>query len=159
MPKTASKMQSWQIFHYARKHLGRSVLYAIFGKKNARAVDYWCEDPKYTNKPDGAYDPIQGIRDLLTALDDHGHTAVVKSACQYMTAETSTGDECPLGLTDLLPSLEAEILADFRAVAAFQAAIESGADIRKIISAKELAIAEIERTVARYIKDLQETGE
>lgn len=154
MPKVSSKMQSWQVFHYARKHLGRSVLYSIFGKKNARAVDYWCEDPKYTNKPDGAYDPIQGVRDLMTALDDHGHTAVIRSACQYMTAETSgAAEEAPTNLTDLLPTLEAEILADFRAIANLQAMIESGSDMALILAAKQEAIEEIERTVAFYIKE------
>ena len=65
MAKEKANMRSWQVLHFARKHLGRSSLYAIFGRKNARTVDYWCEDPKYTGKEECAFDPIQGVKDLL----------------------------------------------------------------------------------------------
>lgn len=154
MANTLPKMRSWQIFYYARKYLGRSALYAIFGRKNARSVDYWCEDPKYTSKPETAYDPLQGIKYLLKELDDHGHSPVVRSALKYITSETSTAidGECEFG--ELLPTVTEEILADFRVVASLQRAIENELDVEKVAAIKEMAVAEIERTYARYLKDM-----
>lgn len=154
MPNELAKMRSWQFFHFVRKHLGRSVLYSVFGKKNARAVDYWCEDPRFTAKPEKAYDPLQGIKDTIDLLDDRGHCDVVRSVLTYLAAGTSSdnGDE-PV-INELLPTLTDEILADFRAVAALQTAIESETDIEEIEILKRDAIAEIERTVARYIQDI-----
>jgi len=154
MPKEKEKMQSWQIFHFARKYLTRSTLYAIFGKKNARAVDYWCEDPRYTAKADGAYDPIQGVKALLSTLDDQGHCGVVRAAVAYLCEGTSCDlDLDNANLSEPLPCITDEILADFRAVANLQRAIEEERHISVIEDYKLEAIAEIERTVARYRKD------
>ncbi|KJR97192.1 MAG: hypothetical protein VR65_24900 [Desulfobulbaceae bacterium BRH_c16a] len=153
MPNNAPKMQSWQVFHYARKHLSRSVLYAIFGKKNARAVDYWCENPRHTAKPDGAYDPIQGVRDLIEALDDQGHCDVVRATFSFLSAGTS----CEIGkdpeVVHPLPTINEEILADFRAIAELQRAVESGAAVEEVGRIRLAAIAEIDRTIARYTRD------
>lgn len=153
MANTIPKMRSWQVFHYARKYLGRSALYAIFGKKNARSVDYWCEDPKYTSKPDNAYDPLLGIRDLLKELDDHGHGPVVRSALKYITSETNIDIDGDCQYGELLDTVTEEILADFRVVAQLQRAIEDRLDPDRVASIKDMAVAEIERTYARYLKE------
>ena len=153
MPKSATKLQSWQIFHYARKHLNRSTLYSIFGKKNARTVDYWCENPKFTGKSEEAYDPIQGVKDLLETLDDQGHCDVVRSAVAFMVSGTSIESEDGTAIKDILPTLTEEILADFRAVAAMQASIEAGQHPDEVAAWKRSAIAELERTVAKYRED------
>lgn len=151
MPKEAPKMQSWQVFHYARKHLKASLLYAIFGKKNARAVDYWCENPEFTARPPESYDPIRGVKRLLESLDDHGHCAVVKSCINYLSAGTSACCDLSPQIEDLKATLAEEILADYSAVAALQAAIEGGHNIASIQRCKAAAIAEIERTVAHHL--------
>lgn len=147
-------MQSWNVFHFARKHLGRAALYSFFGKKNARAIDYWCEDPKYTNKPPEAYDPVSGVKNLLEALDDHGHCGVVRSCIAYLVSGTSLGcgvEQPPL--VEPLPTIHQEILADYAAVAELQRAIDDAAPLSTITACKREAIAEIERTVAKYIQD------
>lgn len=156
MAKTPPTMQSWQVFHFARKHLSRSVLYAIFGNKNARAVDYWCENPNYTAKPDRAYDPIQGVKRLIEALDDHGHCGVVRALIGFLSEGTSAECRLDAQIVEPLPNLNDEILADFRAVAELQRVIEAGEDIELVEKVKQKAIAEIERTLARYIKDREE---
>lgn len=157
MAKESSKMQSWQVFHYARKHLGRSILYAIFGKKNARTVNFWCENPRFTSKPEDAYDPIAGVKALLTTLDDLGHTDVVRSAIHYILSETTLADSNNPNLKDLLPTLAEEQLADFVEVGNLHRAIGSDADIEDVLIARDDAIAEIERTVALYIKEQSES--
>lgn len=148
MANQTKQMQSWQFFHFARKHLGRSVLYAIFGKKNARTVDYWCEDPKYTGKETHAFDPIQGIKDLLDMLDDHGHAGVVRSCLSFLSPTDVDGIVSEV--TELLPTMAEEKLADFRAVAEFQAAVDACASCSEVNALKLEAIAEIERTFAKY---------
>ena len=151
MSKPTLKMQSWQIFHFARKHLGSSVLYAIFGKKNARAIDFWAQDPRYTNKADGAYDPIRGIKTLIETLDDHGHEDVVRSTLSYISEETSAATSTEESkLTDLQPTIAEEIVRDYKAVSELQDAIENEADMDIVDALKEEAIDEIARTVALY---------
>jgi hypothetical protein len=155
MPKENAKMQSWRFFHYARKHLDRSTLYAIFGKRHARTVDLWCQDPRTTGKNEVAYDPIQGVRDLLTMLDDLGHCGVVRSCISYLVAGTSA--ECGIG-TEFIepkPTITEEILADYRAVAEMQKAIEAKLSPYEVREFKVLAIEELERTFAKYARDYE----
>lgn len=154
MPISSNKMQSWQVFHFARKHLTRSALYAIFGKKNARAVDYWCEDPRYTAKLDGAYDPLQGVKTLLESLDDQGHCGVVRAAVAYLTENTSVQCDYEQSIVEPMANLTDEILADYRAVAELQRAIELHCDIAGVEHLLLEATAELERTVARYRKEM-----
>lgn len=158
MPKDKQVMQSWQIMHYARKYLGRSALYVIFGRKNARAVDYWCEDPRFTAKDEGAFDPIRGVKDLLGMLDDQGHCAAVRACIDYLCKDTSV--ECGVEpiVKDVLPTITEEILADYKAVAGLQAAIEAGESIEVVNDLKYTAIDELHRTVAKYIKDQSNGG-
>lgn len=155
MPKESTKLQSWQIFHYARKHLGRSVLYGIFGKRHARTVDHWSQDPRFTDKEEKAFDPIQGVKDLLSILDDHGHCGVVRSCLSYLSAETSCAASNTEDIVEPLPTIGEELLADFRAVAKLQSVIELDKGIEAVLAAKREAISEIERTVALYRKGQQ----
>jgi len=153
MPKESTVLQSWQIFHYARKHLGRSVLYAIFGKRHARTVDLWSQNPRFTDKEEKAFDPIQGVKDLLDLLDDQGHCGVVRSCLSYLSAGTACATPHE-EIIEPMSTIGEEILADFRAVAKLQAAIERDKGLEEVLATKREAIAEIERTVARYRKEL-----
>lgn len=153
MAKEKTKMRSWQVMHFARKHLGRSALYAIFGKKNARTVDYWCEDPKVTGKEERAFDPIQGVKDLLETLDDHGHTSIVRACLDFLCSGTSLKEESTPVVSDLLPTMAEEELADYTCLAAFQAAIGRCAPYQEVNKLKKASIEEIERTFAKYRQD------
>lgn len=152
MPKQNPPMKSWQIFHYARKHLGSGVLYAIFGKKNARTVDYWCQDPRTTGKEEDASDAICGVKLLLDKLDDLGHTSVVRAAVAFFKSGTSLEEDYHPSVSDLLPSIAEEKLADFHKVAEFQAAIDRGEGRIEVGVKKQAAIEEIERTWAKYLE-------
>lgn len=145
-------MQSWQIFHFARKHLGKSALYEVFGKKNARVVDFWSQDPACTDKPLEAYDPIRGLKNLLDRLDDMGHCGVVRACIAYLCSGTSLDCGEPL-LIEPLPTIEQEQLADWRALGMLQNGIDDGLSCREIDALKAAAVAEIERTVAKYKED------
>jgi hypothetical protein len=153
MPKKGAGMQSWQFFHYVRKHLGRSVLYAIFSKRHARTVDLWCQDPRFTDKEALAYDPLQGLRDLLSILDDHGHVPMVRSALQLLASGTSVDCDYHGDHTDPLPTITEEILADYRAVAALQSAIEAGLSAHAVNQLLAAAKNELDRTVAKYLQE------
>ena len=155
MPKTLSKMKSWQVLRYARKHLGRSLLYSIFGRKNARAVDYWCQNPTYTAKPEGATDPIQNVRDLIEALDDQGHCAVVRACIAYLCQGTSADCGVDPSVLETRATIAEEILADYQAVALMQAAIDARASEESVYSLKLAAVDEIERTFAKYLEGMR----
>lgn len=156
MSKLDHKMQSWQVFHFARKHLGTSVLYQIFGKKSARAVDLWAQDPRFTNKPVGAYDPMQGIKTLIELLDDNGHDDVVRCALNFLLSDTSISSGVEPNIQDLQSTIAEEVVRDYKAVAEMQAAIEDGEAIEWVEALKQDAIDEITRTVALYRKQINE---
>lgn len=155
MPKENARLQSWRIFFYARKYLGRSTLYSIFGKRHARTVDLWCEDPRFTDKEDKAFDPVQGVHDLLTLLDDHGHCGIVRSCIAYLISGTSAECGIDAEIVEIKPTITEEILADFKAVAALASAIEAGLHPDEIAPIKIAAMSEIERTYAKYHKDFR----
>jgi hypothetical protein len=155
MPNNNEKMASWQLFHYARKYLGRSSLYRIWGTKNARKVDYWAQNPRFTNKVDNAFDPLSGVRDMLSMLDDRGHTDAVRSAVAFIVSGTSLdqGQYELSPVSELQATIGEEILLDYRVVGDLQRAIEANASIDEVERLKALAIAEIERTAAKYYLD------
>lgn len=152
MPKNETNLQSWRIFHYARKYLGRKTLYSIFGTRHARTVDSWCEDPRFTNR-ESSFDPVLGIRNMLWLLDDQGHVDICRAALQMMAAGTAVDCGDHLDIIELRDTVQAEILADYRAVARMQEAIEDREHPDMILSIKQEAIAEIERTYAKYRKE------
>jgi|GEM_PF-944337 hypothetical protein len=151
MPKTNATMQSWRVFHYARKYLGRQRLYAIFGTRHARTIDGWCEDPRYTDKDVDAFDPIKGIRNLLWLLDDEGHVGVVRSALQYIASGTSIdcGDDMA-SMAEPPTTINAGILAVYKAVAELQAAIDAGVRPDNLKGLKVAILAEINLVCAKY---------
>ena len=155
MPKNQPEMKSWLPFHYTRKHLGGEILYAIFGKKNARTVDYWCQDPKVTNKPEGAFDPIQGVKDLLETLDDHGHFSMVRATLEFLASGTSVGcGETPKP-EDIKPTINEELLLDYACVAEMHKAIKNKVHPDEIEKLRRQAVDEIDRTYAKYRRDFQ----
>lgn len=154
MANNEGKMSSWQIFWYARKHLGRSLLYQIFGKKNARTVDRYCEDPRYTLREENEFNPIKGVRNLLNELDDRGHCTVVRAAVDYMVSGTSLSNGLQGEVIDLLDTMVEEKLADYEKLSLLHRAIENGMPMGNIIKLRNEAIAEIERTVAKYREEL-----
>jgi hypothetical protein len=155
MPKQPLKMKSWQVFGYVRKHLGASFLYGIFGTKNARAIDYWCQDPMTTAKVDGAYDPILGLKRMLDVLDDYSHFGAIRSCIDFLLSETSLSCGGEAKIIEPLPTINEEMLADYKDVALLHAAIADGmdTDVVKVLTAA--AIAEIERTCAKYCEDFK----
>jgi hypothetical protein len=153
MPKINQNMQSWRIFHYARKYLGRTTLYSLFGHRHARTVDLWCEDPTTTAKVDGASDPVRAIRNMLWKLDDQGHVDICRAALSYMASGTSVECGEAQAIVELRATVSDEILADYRAVSLMQEAIEEREHPDMVISLKQEAIREIERTFAKYCKE------
>ena len=153
MPNESSKMKSWQIFHFFRKQIGREVLYSIFGTKNSRTVDYWSQDPIFTGKPEGAFDPIKGIKEMIDRLDNYGHVGVAQACIDYLCAGTSLDCGREPHITEPKKSLMEEILADYRSVAELQRAVEEGASPAFVAKMRDAAIEEIERTYARYVRE------
>lgn len=134
------------------------MLYRIFGTRNARTVNLWCEDPKCTAREDGAYDPISGVKALFDELDSYGHVGVVRSCITYLVSDTSVGVNGELELVEPRPTIAEEILLDYKAVAELQAAIDAAREAEHIVVLKNAAIAEIERTVAKYASMARSNG-
>lgn len=155
MSKSAMKMKSWQFFHFVRKHFGSGVLYAIFGKKSARTIDRWCEDPRTTGKEELAFDPVSGMKEVVELLDDHGHVGIIRAMISYLLSGTSLSDEyCETEIIEPKETITEEELLDFQAAADFHRAINRSDDPETVRQYKIWAIAELERTEARYRENM-----
>ena len=155
MPISPNKLQSWQIFHAARKHLGVERLVAMFGKKNARSIYTWAADPACTEER--CKDPLEALHAMLSELDTIGRGDVARSALAYLATALDGEHEEP-AVAEIRPTIEAEVLADYQSVAALQSAIEAGMSIATVDSMRLAAVEEVSRTFAKYVADFERQG-
>ncbi len=139
---------SWQVFNAARKYLGAAAVARIFNRSLRSAHD-WAQDPACTAVR--CKSPLECLHALFERLDAAGMGYVARAALAYLESALAP-EHGAEALCLPLPTLEQEVLADFRSVAALQAAVEAGAEMDMVAALADEAKAEIERTVARYIK-------
>ena len=142
MPK---ELQTWQIWHAMRKTLGDKFIMGVLGRRNARTIRMYAQDPRCT--VDRCKDPIEALAILFDELDTCGRGDIARLATDHL-CHAHTGKLCepkPLKAT-----LDQEVIADFEAVADLNAAIHADADLDYVRSLTEDAVQEIERTFAKY---------
>ena len=146
------KFQSWQFWAAAKKLLGESNLMLILGRRNGRTIRLYSADPRYTQ--DRCRDPLQHLHIIFQELDTFGRGDVARLAIRYL--ESALDDEATADqVAALLPTMEEEILADYQAVYHLQSAIRDGLPVDQVADLAAEARAEINRTLARYIKEQQ----
>lgn len=146
MSNEKAKMQPWQVFQAARKHLGAERVARIFNRE-VRSAHNWAQDPVYTQCR--CKTPLELLRNLFVEMDTVGRGDVAREAINYLAgAVDPVVDAAEIKMT--LPTIQQEILADYSKVAALQHGIEDGLDISEISYLKQEAIDEIERTFAKY---------
>lgn len=152
MSMSEVKMQPWQVFHAAIKAIGAENVARIFNREKRSAYN-WGQDPMCTEVR--CKSPLELLHTLLERMDAMGYGYVARSAVRYL--ETAIDhDTVASYLVPLKATIQEEILADYSAVAALQRAIECGSSIDRVKELKREAIDEIERTVARYGKQVQQ---
>ena len=151
MTKDTPKLETWQIFKVARKTLGPKMLVNIYGRRNARSAYDWSQDPAYTVQR-VKRNPLECDHLMLSMLVERGREDVARAAIQYL--ETALEQDIhPDAIHDLKPTMDAEILADFKAVAALQEAIEENAPVEEIKALATEAKEEIARTLTKYLQE------
>lgn len=149
MSKESVKMQPWQVFDVAIRYLGADRIARVFNREK-RSPYNWAADPLCTMHRCAS--PLELMHKLFCLMADAGLGYVVRAAIRYL--QTAVNDvEGGGSIIEPLPTIEEEILADYSAVGELQRAIEAQADIEDIRLLEAAARAEIERTVARYVKD------
>ena len=144
----SERFQSWQFWAAAKKLLGESRLMMILGRRNGRTIRTYSADPRYTQQR--CKDPLEHLHTILSELDTFGRGDIARLAIQYL--ETAlTNQEIPAS-RELQDTIEAEVLADYQAVAAMQAAIDKGRPIDEVAELVAEAKAEIDRTLTKYIQ-------
>lgn len=146
MPKKFNKLQSWQIFKIAIKHLTPGALAHIFGKANVRTVYLYAADPDFTEKR--CKDPIEAIHMMFSLLDEIGRGDAARAGLAYL--QTAIDDSHPQAVEELQSTVEKELLKDFSAVTELQRAIEIGEPVEVVAEATQQAVEEIQRTFAKY---------
>lgn len=147
MPK---KLETWQIWHALKKTLGEPLLMHVLGKKNARTIRLYSQDPKYTE--DRSKDPLEYLHIIFSEADEIGRGDLARKAIDYLQSAVGDHSYDLVPATQLLPTLDAEKLADWQAVASFQRAIDECAEVDLVETLMNEAKDEIERTFAKYLK-------
>lgn len=145
----SERFQSWQFWAAAKKLLGESRLMMILGRRNGRTIRTYSADPRYTQQR--CKDPLEHLHTILSELDTFGRGDIARLAIQYLETALTTTDEVPTAC-ELQDTIEAEVLADYQAVAAMQAAIDKGRPIDEVAELVAEAKAEIDRTLTKYIQ-------
>lgn len=147
MPK---HLQTWQIWHGFKKHLGESLLMQVLGKKNARTIRLYSQDPRFTE--DRCKDPLESLHIIFSEADEIGRGDLARKAIDYLLTAIGDHNYDLTPASQLLPTMDAEKLADYQKVAAFQKAIDDGADADLVETLMNEAKDEIERTYAKYLQ-------
>lgn len=148
MSYDAGKMQPWQVFQAARKCLGVNNVARIFGKE-IRSAHNWAQDPACTQLR--CRSPLELLHTLFERMDAAGFGYVARAGIEYLSTAIDPAVQVD-GIKEPLPTIQEEILADYTAVSMLQHAIETKDNLDEVILLKRLAIDEIERTVAKYMK-------
>jgi hypothetical protein len=142
MPK---RLHSWQVWHQLKHHLGETMMMNVLGRSNARSIRMYSQDPRFTQ--DRCKDPLEGIKILLDEAEAIGRGDIRRAAIAYLEGE-ERGQ-----VTETMPTIEAELLADYQALATLQRAIEACEDVDVVDALVVAAKEEIDRTYAKYLKD------
>lgn len=145
---TDSKLQSWQLWAAMKKALGESEIMRVLGKRDARIIRMYAQNPRST--ADRCHDPIENLHALLYSMDEIGRGDVARRILAYL--ETALDESYPSAPEPLKPTMDAEQLADFQSVAAFQKAINDGSDADLVELLMKEAQEEIGRTFAKYLE-------
>ncbi len=148
MSNETVKLQSWQVFQAARKFIGAERVAKIFNREKRSAYS-WAQDPAFTEHR--CKNPLDLLHNLFVELDARGLGYVARDAIAYLS--TAVDDFDCKSVAEPLPTLDAELLADFSALADFKSAIDEGESAEVIRKIKQDVIAELDRTEARYIAD------
>ena len=148
MPK---RFKSWQFWAAAKKLLGETNLLMILGRRNARTIRMYSADPRYTQ--DRCRDPLQHLHIIFQELDTFGRGDVARLAIEYLQSALDDTHNIE-GVSDLKSTLNAEILADYQAVAELQRAIEDGMTPDEVADKARLAKEEIDRSLAKYLQEV-----
>lgn len=140
------KMQPWQVFQAARKHLGADTVARIFNREKRSAYS-WAQDPTFTECR--CRSPLELLHSLFERMDAVGVGYAARAGVEYLATAIDPDVQVD-EIREPLPTIEEEILADYSAVSQLQRAIEDKADLETVNRLKREAIEEIERTVAKY---------
>ena len=152
MPK---RLETWQIWHAMRKTISDSFIMGVLGRRNARTIRMYAQDPRCT--VDRSKDPIEALAILFDELATYGRADIAELGIKHL--QQSIGCDKDLRCPDQLkPTVDAEILADFQVVADMKAAIEANKDPDEVRIAMTEAIHEIERTYTKYQQDFKAIG-
>lgn len=152
MTQEQSKMQPWQVFHAARKAMGANSVAQIFSRSIRSAHD-WAQDPVSTQVR--CKSPLELLHTLFERLDEIGRGYVVRAAIDYLLTAVSGADDNREEIKELLPTMDAEQLEDFRELSAFHRAINEGADPDLVETLMKEANDANERTYAKYLDGLK----
>lgn len=147
MPK---KLETWQIWHALKRSLGESFLMAVMGKKNARTIRLYSQDPRTSE--DRCKDPLEALHIIFSEADEIGRGDLAKKAIDYLLSALSEHPYDLPAINSLLPTQDAENLEDYRTLNAFHEAMNNGADADLAETLLNESIEAQRRSFAKYLR-------
>jgi hypothetical protein len=133
-------MKSWQIYDEARKTL-KIELYEIYGNRNARMIDYWARDPRFSAEK--KRNPIDRLELLFLELAEAGRRDVALAGLRILAGKIGCFlRDCDEAVPDR-ETLLGEIVDDMPCLTAYQKALE-GDDLEEV----DRAEADLQRELA-----------
>lgn len=151
MSKSKREMTPRQFFMVAIKGLGADVVGDIIGVRG-RTINRYAADPLTTDSGSQTPHQLEEFPKLFMRLEEVGRGYAARGLIRFLQAAIDDDVQPPTEISNPLPTIEEEILADYRAVAALQNAIDERQDVDLIGVLKQAAIDEIERTYAKYLQ-------
>jgi hypothetical protein len=128
-----------------------SKLMLLWGRRNSRILRLYTQNPAFTERT--AKCALERLWHIFRELQAAGRPDVARQALTYLQSAIEDKEQAELfALDEVKETMAEEILADFHAVAELQDAIDAvdPPDIVRLYAKK--AIAEIDRTVAKYVE-------
>ncbi len=158
MSKSGRKMTARQFFAVAVNGLGKGAVAKTLAV-NTRTVARWVADPLTTAPESQSASQLERLRRLFEQMDEVGLGYACAGAVRYLQAGFDLGTDA-LDILSPRPTILEEEHGDYKALAEYQNAIDTGRSPEEVLHCEDLLIAEIKRTTARYIQDQKaEAGE
>lgn len=152
MTHSKRKMPPLQFYKVAINGLGAGIVKNTLRVKHIRTLQRWTADPLTTSPESQSASHLELHRNLFEKMDQVGLGYACRGVIRYL--ESALGDNCsPDHITGPADTMVEEKLLDFEKLSELHTALSPGAQIERIKELELAVIEEIQRTVAKHIKD------
>lgn len=143
-------VESWEVFLWARQHLGITTLTKIFNIGTTQAYRY-CTNPRFDHESTRR-NPIDNLKILFEEMREQGGDEVIKAALNDMASVINHRVQPVSQCQPDKQTMEEECLDDYPGIVKLHDLIQKQADISLVHAQADQVKREISETVELYRK-------